>query len=392
MAARSVEEFLDGFALPLVKGGATRVGKPISAPELIEMARQLPHAGPSVEAVDEAREIVVSELVPRPPPMLFEDDDLSLVACVHNLLFLSHPRADAWTVTNRTRRKILEASQAMVEVPLARNSRQALARHGLLHNLFELSRIDTKLTWWTGSASFLGQTPPGRLMAWRSVRRVRSETEMADFDELLGTSEVAPMLGSLLRRSPLTRILSPSKEGPPLVWEDAVFLLRDAELARAIAYRAIGKAEPADVAGIPARLAAAYEQMLERQPAEADVRAVTAFLIHLNVLLAWAERRERDTSDRSPLLAALLSPERAGQRPRGLVTFFAVPAAAAAADARLGQLPGMAADPGLAERWRLHRAQALSGVGQPVIDALASRLRRHFRTAEATEQAVPSPE
>jgi hypothetical protein len=146
---------------------------------------------------------------------------------------------------------------------------------------------------------------------------VREEKTVASYDELLGTVEVAPVVSAVLRRTPLTHLLSMSREGPPLQWEDAVFLLRDPELARAIAYAAVRGSEPRQVVAAPARLAAAFEQMLERAPPAADVRAVTAFLVHLNALLALGETGERDLGSRSPLLSAVLSPERASQRPRG---------------------------------------------------------------------------
>ena len=269
----------------------------------------------------------------------------------------------------------------MAARPLTHSRLRVLARHGLLHNLFRLSRTDTKISWWTGSATYLGQRPPGRLRTWRSIRRVREEQSVAGYEDLLGTVEVAQVVTALLRRAPLTQLLSMTRDGPPLYWEDAVFLLRDAELARAIAYRALRGAEPRHVVAAPARYAAAFEQMLERAPSESDVRAVAAFLVHLNALLALAESGDRDIGPRSPLLSAVLSPERAGQRQRGLATFFALPAAIALVDPRLGIPPGVASDAPLADRWVRHRSQVVEGVGDAVIETLAGRLRRHLTAA-----------
>jgi hypothetical protein len=243
--------------------------------------------------------------------------------------------------------------------------------------------MDTKISWWTGSATFLGQRPPARLRTWRTVRRVREEQSVAGYEDLLGTVEVAPVVAALLRRAPLTQLLTMTREGPPLYWEDAVFLLRDPELARAIAYRALAGGDARQVLAAPARFAAAFEQMLERAPAEADVRAVAAFLVHLNALLALSEAEDRDLGPRSPLLSAVLSPERAGQRQRGLAAFFALPAALALVDPRLGVPPGIGEDPVLADRWTRHRSQVVEGVGEAVIETLAGRLRRHLTAALA---------
>jgi len=111
------------------------------------------------------------------------------------------------------------------------------------------------------------------------------------------------------------------------------------------------------------------------------VRAVAAFLVHLNALIALAEAGDRDHGAKSPLLSAVLSPERAGQRQRGLAAFFALPAALALVDPRLGIPPGVADDPALADRWTRHRAQVTEGVGEAIIETLAGRLRRHLTAA-----------
>ncbi|HWM86226.1 MAG TPA: hypothetical protein VNO33_10325, partial [Kofleriaceae bacterium] len=98
------------------------------------------------------------------------------------------------------------------------------------------------------------------------------------------------------------------------------------------------------------------------------------------------EAGDRELGPRSPLLSAVLSPERAGQRQRGLATFFAMPAALSMVDPRLAIPPGVEEDTVLAERWMRHRAQVLEGVGDAVVDTLAGRLRRHL-TAALPERA-----
>lgn len=387
MASRHLPEFLERFVLPLVRGGDVAVGRPISLEELPDLEAQIPHSSPQIEPVDDARTEVIAELVVRPPAMVFDIDELSLAASVHNLLFLVHPRADTWAVSTTARRRVLETAQEMAARPLSHSRSRVLARHGLLHNLFRVNRVDTKISWWTGSATFMGQKPPKRLRTWRTVRRVREEQTVASYDDLLGTVEVAPVVSALLRRAPLTQLLAMTRDGPPLFWEDAVFLLRDAELARAVAYRSVRGSEPRHVVAAPARYAAAFEQMLERAPAEADVRAVAAFLVHLNALLAMAEAGDGEAG-RSPLLSAVLSPERAGQRQRGMSTFFALPAALSMVEPRLSIPPGIEEEPGLADRWMRHRAQVLEGLGEAVVDTLAGRLRRHLTIALPASSSV----
>src|SRR4051812_20394247 len=379
MAKAHVREFLSKFVKPLVTGGELHIGAPIPLPDIDRWDGELHDASVEQVEVDDGRHAVLSTLVCRPPAFLLERDELALAAGLHNALFLVHPRADVWSVGDRTRRRIIDNALALVSQPLTTNRTRVMARHALLHNVFYLKRSDITVSWWTGRARFHGQKPPTRLTAWKGVRRVREETQVVDFDELLAVPDTAPVIATLLRRTPLTQLLDSHAGAPPLHWEDAVFLLRDPELARAVAYRLVPDMPPRDQVAGPARLAAAFEQMLERAPEEGDVRAVAAFLVHLGALFCFGELGLREPGAKSPLISTVLAAEAAGQRPRGLATLFALPSALAAVDARLATPPGIAGIPALASRWAVHRAQTTELLGDAVIEALAARLRRHLR-------------
>jgi hypothetical protein len=382
VARPHVREFLERFVQPLVAGGELHIGPPIPQPDLDRWMGELDSATVELVAVDDARNAVLSLLVCRPPAFVLDAEELSLATGLHNALFLVHPRADAWSVSDKQRRRIIETALAMVSLPLTRNRTRVMARHALLHNLFHLTRNDITVSWWTGRARFHGQRPPARLTSWKGIRRVREEVTVVDFDELLAVPDTAPVIATLLRRTPLTQLLDSHPGAPALHWEDAVFLLRDAELARAVAYRLVPDAAPRDQVAGPARLAAAFEQMLERAPDEADVRTVAAFLVHLNALFCLGEVTLREPGAKSPLISTVLSAEAAGQRPRGLATLFALPGALALVDPRLANPPGVGAVPALERRWRVHRAQTSELLSDAVIDALAARLRRHLRPNE----------
>lgn len=388
MSKPHVREFLEHFVKPLVAGGELHIGAPIPHTELQRWDGELHDATVELVAVDDARSAVLSTLVCRPPSFVLETEELALAAGLHNALFLVHPRADVWSVSDKQRRRIIETALGMVSQPLTHDRTRVLARHALLHNIFGLRRTDTTVSWWTGRARFYGQKPPTRLTAWKGVRRVRLEDNVVDFDELLAVPDTAPVVATLLRRTPLTQLLSSHPGAPPLHWEDAVFLLRDAELARAVAYKIVPDVGPRDQIAGPARLAAAYEQMLERAPAEGDVRAVAAFLVHLNALFCMGELNLREQAAKSPLISQVLSAEAAGQRPRGLATLFALPNALAGVDPRIATPPGIDKLPALERRWKMHRAQTAELLGDAVIDALAARLRRHLRPTPADPAAV----
>ncbi|MDQ3366193.1 MAG: hypothetical protein M3680_12270 [Myxococcota bacterium] len=381
MAKPHVREFLERFVRPLVAGGELHVGAPIPAVELARWESELGDATLELVAVDEARQAVLSTLVCRQPAIVLEGDELALAAGLHNALFLVHPRADVWSVSDKQRRRIIETALRMVSQPLTQSRTRVMARHALLHNLMALTRHDVTVSWWTGRARFHGQKPPARLTSWKGMRRVREEVTIVDFDELLAVPDTAPVIATLLRRTPLTQLVDSHPGAPPLHWEDAVFLLRDPELVRAISYRLVPDTAPREQVAGPARLAAAYEQMLERAPDEVDVRTVAAFLVHLDALFCMGELHLREADAKSPLISTVLSAEAAGQRPRGLATLFALPNALAVVDPRLAMPPGLRAIPALERRWKVHRAQTQELLGDAVIDALAARLRRHLRGA-----------
>ncbi len=378
MARRSVAEFLQHFVLPLVRGGPLRVGRPLDPDDLRAFEDDLPHASVELVAVDEARTAVLSELVVRPPALVLDADELRLAAALHNVLFLVHPRADEVWVSARQLRRVATHAQELASQPLRPHRRRLLARHALLHNVFNVRRTDLRVSWWTGSAQFFGQEPPSRLTSWKAVRRVQEETSVATYGDLLASPEAQAVMATLLRRSPITQLCSDHPSAPALHWEDATPVLRDLELARAVAYQVLRGSDPEVMAAAPARLAAAFEQLLERHAPEEELRVVVAFLVHLNVLLAVGELRQRNWAARSPLLTRMLAAERAGQRPRGLTTFLALPNAMAAVDARVALPPGLLDEPMLRRRWQAHRRQVAEELGEAFIEALHGRLRRHF--------------
>ncbi|HUQ02711.1 MAG TPA: hypothetical protein VM261_09465 [Kofleriaceae bacterium] len=378
MAKADVATFLERFVHPLVAGGELHIGRPITTPELQRFETELGNATVPLVAVDEARTDVLAELVARPPALVLDADELALSVGLHNALVLAHPDADGALVTDAMRRKIAAAALRMVSQPPSRDRTRVLARHALLHNLLDLGRADVTVSWWTGRARFLGQKPPARLTAWKGMRRVREEVARAGFDELLASPEVAPVIASLLRRTPLTQLLAATASAPPLHWEDAVFILRDAELARAVAYAAVRPDEPRLQVAAPARMAAAFEQMLERSPPVADVRAVAAFLSHIAALLAMAEAHLTSPTAKSPLLSAVLAGGPGAGRPRGLATFFALPVALDKVAPLLAAPPGLAAEAAWQRRWLAFKSQAVELVGQPLVDSLVARLGRHL--------------
>src|SRR5690349_1470643 len=132
MARRTAAAFLQEFVLPLVSGGEMSVGAPASLAEVEAWAQELPHASVEHVAVDDARHDALSTLICRPPALVLDRDELMLAAALHNVLFLVHPDAEAWTVSQRGRRKVVDLSLHLAAQPVSRQRRRVLARHALL--------------------------------------------------------------------------------------------------------------------------------------------------------------------------------------------------------------------------------------------------------------------
>lgn len=376
-------QFLERFVTPLVRGGPMHVGRPLSIDRLDEFDRVLGEVSAQADEIDDARAQVLGALVLRPPPMILDRDDLALAMGLHDALFLAHPDTGKVGMTERQLGRVAATAQLLVSQPLAREPRRLLARYALLHNLFAIQRTDVLLSWWTGHAQFHGQPAPARLTRWRGVRRVSESTRTVAVDELLLTDAAMPVLAAVLRRSPLTLLLTDHAGAPLVHWEECAFILRDPVLARAIARPMLRGDTALQRLARPARLAAAFEQMLERSPSEGDVRVVAAFLCYLAGQLC-VEDVGTPKTDPSPMLARCLA---AQPRPRGLAALLALPAALAQVLPALAVPPGVAGEPELARRWQAHRAQVTSALGQPVIDGVADRLRR----ALGRPSAAPTP-
>lgn len=393
--------FLGEFVLPLVAGGQVHVGRPIDEALVERWGRELVRGGPQVAAVDEARAVVAGELVVRPPRMALCPADLRLAAAAYNLLLLGHPELPG----RRARARVLGRALTLSRAEPCTNRRELLGRHALLRGLFRVVRKDQHITWWAGSRELLGQEPARRLLLWRRLRRVRvEEREASAYGIIPADEETCEVLASLLAASPLTDLLTAGRKRPSFRWQGQIPLLRDAELARSIAYSWMadlavaagpvkGETMATSAAGEPGSLAAAslaWRSLLTAGLPAADVRAVTAFVVHLACLVVAAEAEPAGGDVVSSLVHASLANAALAARggePTGIGLLFAVPEVAARVDDALGWPPGLEAVPGVAGRFRARRAQARDALGWTLVDELAASLA----AALAHRAPLPGP-
>jgi hypothetical protein len=270
-AAEIVAEVFRRILVPGVTGGELAIGKPFGrkaaraaaeamggieiSQEVVNLDRE--HGAKALEQGEEAllrrlRRLAnadVSTIVPR-----IDGSVVLLAALLHDLIAAFHPELPG-IFRRDAPHKLLEATaSALAEVPAPTTLRAALLRHAWLGELPRFSLFRTEVRWWVGGASFVGRTPPSRLLAWPDVRRVRRDergAEVLRLPELFSDRQDVSTLTEIhsramtafLAASPLTDLALAGRLSPPFVWTDgAARLIANAAGAR-LARRAIALGE-----------------------------------------------------------------------------------------------------------------------------------------------------
>lgn len=191
----------------------------------------------------------VSSIVPR-----IDGSVLVLAALLHDLVAAFHPDLPGIFRRNAQFKLLETTAGAFVDVPAPKTVRAALLRHAWLGELPRFVLTRTEVKWWTGGRSFVGRTPPQRLLAWPEVRRVRREERGADvlrlpdlFSErpdLATLSELhARAMSNFLAASPLTDLALAGRFAPPFVWTSSAAALVASPAGARLARRAIALGE-----------------------------------------------------------------------------------------------------------------------------------------------------
>jgi hypothetical protein len=288
MARRFVAEFL----LPLVRGGALRVGRPLGPRAVQRVMERIGRASrdpaddeaEALVALGEGRRLVAGGLTPaasRPP---LDEVSVRLGAALHDLLALAHPDL-AGPGLARRQEQIAAAALELASVGPPASSREAVNRHALLVRLPEIVRVDRTVRFWLGRRTFVGQTPPGRIMALPSLRRVRVERASRSWLREIGIPAVGRRAFLALNAaSPLGEALDPLRLDPPLGWGRILPVLRFPPLCRAVAgaVAEIGIERAGDaLAGALYRYAGMHDPPIGLPVSGESVAFAIGFLAHL---------------------------------------------------------------------------------------------------------------
>jgi hypothetical protein len=246
--------FVSEFLLPLVKGGALHIGRPLGpravdrliggilgSAEGVEGAVELLPASERQALADLARyrRQRITELMPAAEAPVLDAVTLRLGAALHNLLALGHPEIAGRGLESRQDR-IATAAATLAAAGAPRSAREAVSRHSLLARLPEIARSDHTVHFWVGRRTFVGRVPPRRITALPKLRNVHVDLVRRTWLREVGIPAVGrPAFLALNLASPLGEALDPLRLEPPLAWSRVLAVLRFPALCRAVAGRAL---------------------------------------------------------------------------------------------------------------------------------------------------------
>lgn len=181
-------EFVSRFVGPLVMGGRVEVRAPVG-PGVLGAWENPPDLDATlVTRIADTARAHLAKIGPVGSITGLPLDALALALAWHNLLAMTHPEVRA---RRGLRRKTRQWCAAMIEWAGEAHTRGEVAmRHGLLHGLTRLRRVDTHVEFWAGYADFVGVAPPSSLVAWPKLRRVQERRTSVPLFELLGALEL----------------------------------------------------------------------------------------------------------------------------------------------------------------------------------------------------------
>jgi hypothetical protein len=240
--------FVADFLLPLVRGGALHVGRPLgpgAVPRVLDLARRTaasppPGGADPVRALARARAEVAARYLPAsavPPPL--DETTVRLGLALHDLLALGHPDL-VGPGLGRRQDRIAATARGLAAVGAPPTAADAVARHSLLGRLGEIVRVDRTVHFWLGRQTFVGRTPPSRITALPALRRVRVDQSSRSWLREIGIP--GPGRAAFLElnaASPLGEALDPLRLDPPPGWGRMLSVIRFPALARVVAGAAL---------------------------------------------------------------------------------------------------------------------------------------------------------
>ncbi|MRG93278.1 hypothetical protein [Polyangium spumosum] len=259
------EELVTGIVAPLVLGGKLRLVRPFG-----QLGAQLGEGKGVVDAdlrsrLDVARVRRARLVAPVDTLPELDEHEWALAAALNDLLQVTNHELGGLFTKGRYMRLLRSVFDLCGRVPPPRDVGAALARHATFARVMELSRADTSVRWWTGSASFRGMPPPKRLLLWQDLRRVHVETqrvpihEMCDGLPTMVAEGYTTALSAWLSRSPLTDLASVTRAAPLFAWSPPTIALIAVPAGRMLAFHVLARQRAEHVSAALSRASAGLD-------------------------------------------------------------------------------------------------------------------------------------
>lgn len=258
------DELVRGVVAPLILGGRIEPARPFGPRLGLAIGEGRTVADSDLRSqLDVARVRIARLFAPVDTVNDLTPEDFALAAAFNDLVQVSNQDLSG-PFTRARHTQLLDAAVALATaVPRPRTIAEALSRHTVFARAFEVTRTDTTISWWTGSASFRGRPAPSRLMLWRDLRRVREDTRRIPLVEMSTDIAVLPgdawldALNAWIARSPLTDLATAARRAPSFRWADPTLSLISTVPGRTLAFRALARQRQPDVTGALERATAA---------------------------------------------------------------------------------------------------------------------------------------
>lgn len=242
--------FMD-FMAPLVLGGVMKPGRPIGGKTALLMTQDRPFVDVDrLSHVHLSRTRTARKLCPVDRFENPTDEEWALSAMLHDLVQSTHPGFNALFRKGAPNRLVAIVEKTLPRIPSPASVGEALSRHTWFKRMFEVTRTDTKLSWWTGSQTFLGEDPPGRLAAWPEVRRVQKDVTPRPLMDLptsgatVDAWRFGAVVSQFIRKTPLTDLATAGRASPEFVWTPETLALVSTRAGRTLALRAMAREKP----------------------------------------------------------------------------------------------------------------------------------------------------
>ncbi len=292
------ENLFEHFIAPLILGGELVPGKILGAKKALAMGASRSVTNIDLAAhVDLARIRIARKLAPIDRIAPLTAPEWALAACLHDIVQSTHPGLTGIFRSNASERILRLVNLALDRIPFPKNAHDALSRHTIFSRALEIGRTDTRVSWWTGHATFRGSEPPPRLLAWPEVRRVHVDRTVHSLSDLPAeTKDIdLPLFRDTLRRfismSPITDLATANRTEIQFAWSASTLALAASPVGRTLATRAIR------AGSLPQKIAALDHATRELEMKHPQAGALARTLVNDLVFFADASSHKDENGD-----------------------------------------------------------------------------------------------